>query len=191
MTEQADRIEALKGVDTTLLAAKTKIRSAAAAIDEAISTLRAAAQVAAHPPATPRNGSQPVVATFNDAATVTRPPEVFPHVAHVCATVDGPHVTVLFLDDQHRPRVSHRFQAPAGVVDALTPRAVARDALTLDAAAVIVFQKLENGLAVPGEEDIATVRTLKKALDLLDIQLLDHIYVGTGPTESRAFAGQL
>ena len=68
------------------------------------------------------------------------------------------------------------------------PREVARCALRLNAAAVIVAHNHPSGEVTPSSADRAVTTRLKQALALLDIRLLDHVIVG-GP-ESLSLARQ-
>lgn len=84
---------------------------------------------------------------------------------------------VVFLDNQHRLLAhSELFH---GTLDgaAVYPREVVREALKLNAAAVIFAHNHPSGVAEPSEADQAITRSLKSALGLLDIRVLDHFVV--------------
>jgi DNA repair protein RadC len=48
-----------------------------------------------------------------------------------------------------------------------------------------------SGLAEPSQADQVLTETLKRALDLVDVKVLDHFVVGRGATMSFAERGML
>ena len=56
-------------------------------------------------------------------------------------------------------------------------RKIASVALRHNAAGVLLAHNHPGGMALPSREDILTTRTLRTALEAMDIQLLDHIIV--------------
>lgn len=89
---------------------------------------------------------------------------------------------VLFLDNQHKLiRDEILFK---GTINAASvyPREVVKRALELNAAAVILGHNHPSGNSDPSNADINITRTIKKACDLLDIRVLDHIITGTTVT---------
>ncbi|RMD78877.1 MAG: JAB domain-containing protein [Gammaproteobacteria bacterium] len=100
-------------------------------------------------------------------------------------------VACLFLDNRHRLLAYEElFQ---GTLDGaeVHPREVARRALALNAAAVILAHNHPSGVAEPSEADRALTRRLREALGLLGVRLLDHFVVGDGPPVSLAERGLL
>ena len=98
---------------------------------------------------------------------------------------------VLFLDNQHRLiTFSALFR---GTIDAASvyPREVAKEALLVNAAAVIFTHNHPSGVAEPSAADKRITTRLCEALKLLDIRTLDHIVVGTASTTSFAERGLL
>ena len=92
------------------------------------------------------------------------------------------------LDTRHR--LIEYVELFFGTIDGaeVHPREVARCALRLNAAAVIVAHNHPSGEVTPSSADRAVTTRLKQALALLDIRLLDHVIVG-GP-ESLSLARQ-
>ena len=85
---------------------------------------------------------------------------------------------VLFLDSQHRLiRYQELFM---GTIDsaAVYPREVVKAALTHNAAAVILAHNHPSGVAEPSQADINITERIRKALELIDVRLLDHFIVG-------------
>jgi DNA repair protein RadC len=69
------------------------------------------------------------------------------------------------------------------------PREVVRRALTLNAGAVVLAHNHPSGLAEPSRADEYLTQTLKSALQLVDVRVLDHIVVGRGQVVSMAERG--
>ncbi|WP_055311753.1 JAB domain-containing protein [Pseudomonas aeruginosa] len=59
-------------------------------------------------------------------------------------------------------------------------RVVVKRALRHNAVGVVVAHNHPSGLAPPSQADIAATRQLKAALNLVDIELLDHFVIGRG-----------
>ena len=98
---------------------------------------------------------------------------------------------VMFLDTRHR--VIDFVEMFRGTIDSATihPREVAKEALTRNAAAVIIAHNHPSGIAEPSTADQRLTARLVDALALLDIRVLDHIVVGEGETTSFADRGLL
>ena len=95
----------------------------------------------------------------------------------------------LFLDNRHRVL---SFEALfRGTIDGTSvyPREVVKEALAVNAAAVILAHNHPSGVAEPSQADERITRRLKSALDLVDIRLLDHLIIGDGPATSLARRG--
>ena len=58
------------------------------------------------------------------------------------------------------------------------PREVVKQALADNAAAVILAHNHPSGVCEPSQADIQITERLRKALELVDIRLLDHVIVG-------------
>lgn len=97
----------------------------------------------------------------------------------------------LFLDNRHRVlRFDEMFR---GTIDGTSvyPREVVKEALAVNAAAVILAHNHPSGVAEPSQADERITRRLKSALELVDIRLLDHLVIGDGRTTSMASRGLL
>jgi DNA repair protein RadC len=97
----------------------------------------------------------------------------------------------LYLDNRHRVlRFDELFR---GTIDGTSvyPREVVKEALGVNAAAVILAHNHPSGVAEPSQADERITRRLKSALELVDIRLLDHLIVGDGPATSLASRGLL
>ena len=97
----------------------------------------------------------------------------------------------LYLDNRHRVlRFDELFR---GTIDGTSvyPREVVKEALGVNAAAVILAHNHPSGVAEPSQADERITKRLKSALDLVDIRLLDHLIVGGGSATSLASRGLL
>ena len=98
---------------------------------------------------------------------------------------------VLFLDSRNRLLAAEElFRGTLGQT-VVYPREVARRALERNAAAVILAHNHPSGLAEPSQADRLLTDTLKRALQCLDIPVLDHLIVAGGRRYSFAENGLL
>ena len=97
----------------------------------------------------------------------------------------------LYLDNRHRVlRFDELFR---GTIDGTSvyPREVVKEALAVNAAAVILAHNHPSGVAEPSQADERITTRLKSALELVDIRLLDHLIIGNAETTSLASRGLL
>jgi len=95
----------------------------------------------------------------------------------------------LFLDNQHHIIVYEElFQGTINQAPVF-PREIARKALQHNAAAVILAHNHPSGVAEPSFADKEITKTIKQALNILDIQVLDHFVVGCREVYSFANNG--
>lgn len=98
---------------------------------------------------------------------------------------------VLFLDSQHRLiRLEEMFRGTLAQTS-VYPREVVVRALSLGAAAVVLAHNHPSGNAQPSQADQTLTRTLKNALALVDVQVLDHFVVTSAQAVSMAERGWL
>jgi DNA repair protein RadC len=98
---------------------------------------------------------------------------------------------VLFLDHQQRLLGFETLFQGTLSQTSVHPREVVKRALALNAAAVILAHNHPSGVAEPSRADEFLTRTLKDALALVDVRVIDHIVVGAGSTASFAERGLL
>ena len=98
---------------------------------------------------------------------------------------------VLFLDTQHR--LIEYAEMFRGTIDSASvyPRELVKEALRLNAAAVIVSHNHPSGNSEPSAADKAMTSQLRQALALVDIRTLDHVIVAGTRTTSFAERGLL
>lgn len=97
----------------------------------------------------------------------------------------------LFLDTRHRPlAIEELFQ---GTVDRseVHPREVVKRALAHNAAAVMLAHNHPSGVCEPSSADRHITEVLRKALQLVDVRVLDHLVIGEGEPVSFAARGWL
>lgn len=97
----------------------------------------------------------------------------------------------LYLDNRHR--LLSFDELFRGTIDCtqVHAREVVRAALNYNAAAVIFSHNHPSGVAEPSQSDIDLTGQLKKALQLVDIRVLDHLIIGNGSAISLAERGLL
>ena len=99
--------------------------------------------------------------------------------------------TVLFLDAQSRLIALEEMFRGTLTQTSVYPREVVKRALELHAAAVILAHNHPSGAAEPSRADEYLTQTLKSALALVDVRVLDHLVVGKGSVVSFAERGLL
>jgi len=98
---------------------------------------------------------------------------------------------VLLLDAQHRVVACEELFRGTLTQTSVYPREVVKYALKHNAAAVIFAHNHPSGVAEPSHADEILTRSLKSALALVDIQVLDHFIVAGARTMSFAERGLL
>ena len=98
---------------------------------------------------------------------------------------------VLFLDTRHR-LIEYR-EMFHGTIDSASvyPREVVKEALRLNAAAVILSHNHPSGNPEPSSADKVLTQRLKEALGLMEVRTLDHVIVAGVSTVSFAEDGLL
>jgi DNA repair protein RadC len=97
----------------------------------------------------------------------------------------------LWLDAQNRLiEYSELFRGTL-TQTSIYPREVVKEAMRLNAAAVIFSHNHPSGLAEPSRADEALTKTLKQVLELVEVKVLDHIVIGGTSTVSFAERGLL
>lgn len=101
------------------------------------------------------------------------------------------HFALLFLDSQHRAIAFERMFSGTLTQTSIYPREVVLAALRHNAAAVILAHNHPSGNVQPSRADQALTQTLKTALALMDIRVLDHVIVAPGQALSMAEKGMV
>ena len=98
---------------------------------------------------------------------------------------------VLFLDAQNRLIEMEELFRGTLTQTSVYPREVVLRALKHNAAAVVLAHNHPSGTVQPSRADEALTQTLKAALALVDVRVLDHIVVAQGEALSMAEKGLL
>ena len=98
---------------------------------------------------------------------------------------------VLFLDAQHRLIALEELFRGTLTQTSVYPREVVVRALALQAGSVVLAHNHPSGEARPSRADEALTQTLKAALGLVDVRVLDHFIVTSTQAVSMAELGLL
>ena len=96
---------------------------------------------------------------------------------------------ILFLDVQNRLIAYESMFRGTLTQTSVYPREVVLAALTHKAAAVVLTHNHPSGTVQPSRADEALTQTLKCALALVDVRVLDHVIVAPGESLSMAERG--
>ena len=98
---------------------------------------------------------------------------------------------VVFLDAQNRVIALEEMFRGTLTQTSVYPREVVVEALNFNAAGVILCHNHPSGVAEPSHADEALTQTLKAALALIDVRVLDHVIVAGATSLSFAERGLL
>ncbi len=95
----------------------------------------------------------------------------------------------LFLDARHRLiKDEEMFQGSVNRA-AVYPREIIRASMRHNASAVVLYHNHPTGVVRPSASDIEITRRIKLLLDELDVDLVDHVVVGSTALHSFAESG--
>lgn len=109
------------------------------------------------------------------------------HLAHLPHEV----FAMMFLDAQHRLIAWEEMFRGSLTQTSVYPREVVKRAIALNAAAVILLHNHPSGVAEPSRADEHLTQTLKAALALIDVRVIDHLVVSKVDVVSFAERGLL
>lgn len=96
---------------------------------------------------------------------------------------------VIFLDNQHRIiKYMRMFSGTLSHVE-VHPREIVREAIKINAAAVILSHNHPSGRAEPSMADKAITERIITSCNYMDIRVLDHLVIGRGECVSFAERG--
>ncbi|MDP3706330.1 MAG: DNA repair protein RadC [Legionellaceae bacterium] len=84
----------------------------------------------------------------------------------------------LFLDSHYRVLTYEELFTGTINTASIHPRPIIERVLKLNAAAIIIAHNHPSGLSDASPQDIAVTERLSTALELVDVQLLDHLVIG-------------
>jgi len=94
-----------------------------------------------------------------------------------CANLEHEVFLVLYLDTQHRLIEAEELFRGTLTQTSVYPREVIKGALARNAAALAVAHNHPSGEAEPSRADEMLTQTLKSALSLVDVRVIDHFLV--------------
>lgn len=128
---------------------------------------------------------------FRRGASLDSPGATRHYLIHQLAERGHEVFAVLFLDNRHRLiECQEMFR---GTIDGASvhPREVVKEALRLNAAAVILAHNHPSGVCEPSHADQLITQRLREALALVDIRVLDHLIIAGADSLSMAERGLL
>jgi len=111
------------------------------------------------------------------------------YLAVLFAGADRELFVAVFLDAHLRVIAAEKMFAGTLTQTSVYPREIVRRALQHNAASVVFAHNHPSGLAEPSRADEFLTSTLKSALALVDVRVIDHIVVAGGSTVSFAERG--
>ena len=106
--------------------------------------------------------------------------EVRDYLNHTMRGLKKEVFTVIYLDSSHAILGSEIVAEGTINVNTVYPRELIQQALTKNAAAVIVAHNHPSGSLSPSAQDMQLTRTIALLGSMMQIQLLDHILIGNG-----------
>jgi DNA repair protein RadC len=122
-------------------------------------------------------------------AALTSPGTVRDYLRLNLAPLEHEAFWCVWLDAQHRVIAAHEAFRGTLTQTSVYPREIAKQGLAVNAAAVIFAHNHPSGVAQPSRADEVLTRTLRDALSLFDIKVLDHFIFGMDTTMSFAERG--
>ena len=122
-------------------------------------------------------------------ATMSSPEAVKDHLRLELGVLEHEVFCVLFLDAQHRIIALKQMFRGSVSQTSVYPREVVKEALSVNAAAVILAHNHPSGSVEPSRADEFLTQTLKTALALVDVRVLDHLVVAGADVCSFAERG--
>lgn len=123
------------------------------------------------------------------AASFTSPEVGREYLKAALGGKDREEFVCLWLDSQHRLIESEVAFVGTISQTAVYPREIVKSALRFNAAAVIFAHNHPSGLAEPSRADELLTQSLKQALGLIDVRVLDHLVVAGSKVVSFAERG--
>ena len=122
-------------------------------------------------------------------ATMSSPQAVKDHLRMELGALEHEVFCVLFLDAQHRIIALKQMFRGTVSQTSVYPREVVKETLSVNAAAVILAHNHPSGSVEPSRADEFLTQTLKTALALVDVRVLDHLVVAGADVCSFAERG--
>jgi DNA repair protein RadC len=156
------------------------------------------ATAAVHPHAAPMTDDEVIAAALRILASRVRhgdclgsPEAVRQYLQLALGGRDREVFAVVLLDAQNRVIAIEELFIGTLTQTSVYPREVVRTALRHNARSLIFAHNHPSGVAEPSQADQVLTETLKRALRLVDVEVLDHFVVTAGTSLSFAERGML
>lgn len=126
-----------------------------------------------------------------EAAAFTSPDAAREYLKAALGGKEREEFVCLWLDAQHRLIEAETAFVGTITQTAVYPREVVKSALRLNAAAVVFAHNHPSGVAEPSRADELLTQSLKQALALVDVRVLDHVIIAGPKAVSFAERGLL
>lgn len=126
-----------------------------------------------------------------DASLLTSPAAVREYLKLHLAHVEFEVFMCLMVDCRHRLIEPVELFRGTLTQASVYPREVVKQALVFNAAALVLVHNHPSGVAEPSDADRTLTATLKSALALVDVRVLDHLIVAANDVCSMAERGLL
>ncbi|NLY65561.1 MAG: DNA repair protein RadC [Alcaligenaceae bacterium] len=124
-------------------------------------------------------------------SALDHPQKVKAYCSSKLAHLTVEHCMAIYLDTRYRLICSEEISQGTLSQASVYPRELIKSALKHHAAAVILSHNHPSGIPEPSMADITLTQHIRKALQLVDIKLLDHLIVAAGQTVSLAEKGDI
>jgi DNA repair protein RadC len=128
---------------------------------------------------------------LGQASVFDSPTQLKRYAALHLAQLEHESFSVIYLDTHHRLIEMQTLFRGTLSQASVYPREVVKEALARNAAALVLAHNHPSGVAEPSRADEYLTQTLKSALQLVDVRVLDHLVVGQGEVVSFAERGLL
>lgn len=136
-------------------------------------------------------GRRAILAGIKNGKPLTNPAQVKDYCRANMGHLRIEHCRVILLDSLNRVISDHEVSRGTLAETPVYPREIARLALGHHAAAVIMVHNHPSGLAEPSDADLHMTAELARALEMIDVLLLDHLIVAGPNVISLAESGYL
>ena len=128
---------------------------------------------------------------FKKGPSRERPPAVKDYLRLKLAAEPNEVFAIVFLNSMHEVLAYEPMFRGTIHSTSVHARPIVQRALELNAAGVIFSHQHPSGCTEPSSADRALAQTLRAALSLIDVRVLDHLIVGQGTPYSIAESGLL
>ena len=128
---------------------------------------------------------------LRDGVLLSSPNTVKHYLQHLIGSKPYESFAVLFLDVKNRLLASEELFRGTLTRTSVHTREIVKTALAHNAAGVVLAHNHPSGNTDPSPADVSLTQTLKEALSMVDVRVLDHIVVSSSGTFSFAENGMM